>query len=108
LKSSEIVECFFTAVEVADKVDMHKCICGSILKQKKSSGLTNLINHINNKHAGYEGRVKEIVAAKNSGRTYVQLRIEDFVDKGALSTLNWLKLIVKKICLSPTLRTKSS
>ena len=33
--------------------DHWKCTCGKILKRKKSSGWTNLINHLNSQHSGW-------------------------------------------------------
>ena len=103
LAQKDVVGCFFDIHPTLP--DTFVCFCDKekSFKQQVKSGYTNLMNHIKSKHAGYESRVSEIIKAKRTGnikakkgRSYRQLSVEDFVDQKALTTHNWLRLLIKK------------
>ncbi|ETP51426.1 hypothetical protein F442_03441 [Phytophthora nicotianae P10297] len=87
LKSKVIVEMMFRDPEPRGQTCK---ACNLFIRQTKTAGYTNLINHLASKHSGYEDVVRQCMRDKRS------VTMDMFVDQDALSTHQWMNLVVNK------------
>lgn len=65
--------------------DSYLCYCGTIIKQRKNHGYSNLLHHLNNAHPTYES----LLIDDNN-----QKSITSFYNKDATWIFSWIELIV--------------
>ena len=84
--SKTIIDFYFTSVGPEEDGNF-KCKCGVTRTQKKKTGYTNLMSHVNAQHPNY---LQELEAT-NSKDLQTQLK---FVDKKSVNIFSWLEWIV--------------
>jgi len=89
LTNKEIVQALFTDPEPFE-IDKQKCtMCGNNIKQKKSSGYNNLVQHAAT-HSEWEKTARAVLESKGKLKPSIEL----FLDKDSPATLVWIELVV--------------
>ncbi|OWZ12325.1 hypothetical protein PHMEG_00014539, partial [Phytophthora megakarya] len=91
IQHSDNINCLWIANKRARTEFGGTCnACNKFVKQSKKAGYTNLVNHLAAHHPGYEDVVRTCLREKRA------VSMEMFVDRNAMTTHEWMKLVVQK------------
>ncbi|ETI42825.1 hypothetical protein L914_11656 [Phytophthora nicotianae] len=99
MKNTEIVRLLYNN---PTKTERTGTICNEVVKQKNSAGYTNLKNHLEGHHAGFQAVAEECL------KRNCQPISSMFVHKDAADIYGWAKLVALKTFLSRMWMTLSS
>ena len=91
--SADICSLFFTKVSENGMDQLFKCNCGTLRKQKKSSGFSNLMSHLKEKHEDWEELYNAFKKSNPKAKKVPQGHVF-FVNPKAVLLHTWMNLVV--------------